>query len=178
MSEPSAATPPRDEDPGPAPGHDPVDDAAETGPIGVTGRSAPAEQIGKYEVVALLGRGGMGAVYQAFDPILEREVAVKVMLPQIAEDPEQKQRFEREARAIARLTHVNVVTVFDLGYHTDGAPYIVMELLSGQELLQLMHQEPPLPLSQTVSPQEGAAPQSSSQLKLLSSPSQVPSPQQ
>ncbi len=151
MSELSAATPPVTEDPRPQPGQDEVDANAETGPIGVTARSLPAEQIGKYEVAALLGRGGMGAVYQAFDPVLEREVAVKVMLPQIAEDPEQKQRFEREARAIARIVHPNVVTVFDLGYHTDGAPYIVMELLLGRELLQLMHREPPLTLSRKIS---------------------------
>ena len=77
----------------------------------------------------------MGAVYQAFDPVLEREVALKVMLPETAGDPEQKQRFEREARAVARLSHPGIVTVFDLGYHTDGSPYIVMELLKGQDLL-------------------------------------------
>ena len=151
MSESSPLAPPLVSDPSPGSGHDPVDDAAETGPISGTPPSMPTERIGKYEVVSLLGRGGMGAVFQAFDPVLEREVAVKVMLPQIAEDPEQKQRFEREARAVARLTHGNVVTVFDLGYHTDGAPYIVMELLKGQDLLQLMHQEPPLPLSQKIS---------------------------
>ena len=124
---------------------------ADTGPVGPDQPSRPAEQIGKYEVVGLLGRGGMGVVYQAFDPVLEREVALKVMLPQVAEDPEQKQRFEREARAIARLTHTNVVTVFDLGYHTDGAPYIVMELLKGQDLLHLMHQVPSLSLSRKLS---------------------------
>jgi serine/threonine protein kinase/tetratricopeptide (TPR) repeat protein len=151
MSEPSAATPPPHEEPRPEIGRDVVDDAAETGPISEAARTMPAERIGKYEVVSLLGRGGMGAVFQAFDPILERDVAIKVMLPQIAEDPEQKQRFEREARAIARLTHANVVTVFDLGYHTDGAPYIVMELLEGQDLLQLMHREPPLSFSQKIS---------------------------
>jgi len=94
----------------------------------------PVERIGKYEIRGLLGKGGMGAVYKAFDPFLEREVALKAMLPQIADVPEHKQRFEREARAVARLTHPNVVTVFDLGYHTDGAPYIVMELLQGQDL--------------------------------------------
>jgi serine/threonine protein kinase len=92
------------------------------------------ERIGKYEILGLLGKGGMGAVYRAFDPFLEREVALKAMLPQIAEVPEHKQRFEREARAVARLTHPNVVTVFDLGYHTDGTPYIVMELLQGRDL--------------------------------------------
>jgi serine/threonine protein kinase len=95
-------------------------------------------RIGKYEVVALLGRGGMGAVYRGFDPVLEREVALKVMLPQIADDPEQKLRFEREARAVARLAHPSVVTVYDLGYHTDGSPYIVMELLRGQDLATIL----------------------------------------
>jgi hypothetical protein len=93
----------------------------------------------------------MGVVYRALDPFLEREVALKVMLPQIAEDPEQKQRFEREARAVARLNHPNVVMVFDLGYHTDGAPYIVMELLQGDDLLHITRQDPPLRLEQKVS---------------------------
>jgi cytochrome c556 len=103
-------------------------------------------RIGKYQVVRLLGRGGMGAVYQAFDPHLERDVALKVMLPQIAENPEHKRRFEREARAVARLMHPNVVTVFDLGYHTDGSPYIVMELMKGRDLLKVMREDPVLPL--------------------------------
>ena len=108
-------------------------------------------RIGKYEIVKPLGRGGMGAVYQAFDPVLEREVALKVMLPETAGDPEQKQRFEREARAVARLSHPGIVTVFDLGYHTDGSPYIVMELLKGQDLLARLRESPPLSLGQKVS---------------------------
>jgi serine/threonine protein kinase/curved DNA-binding protein CbpA len=108
-------------------------------------------QIGKYEIVKLLGRGGMGAVYQAFDPVLERAVALKVMLPEAAGDPEHKQRFEREARAVARLSHPAVVTVFDLGYHTDGSPYIVMELLRGQDLHARLRQEPVLSLADKVS---------------------------
>src|SRR5512143_3944326 len=103
-------------------------------------------RIGKYQIVRLLGRGGMGAVYQAFDPHLEREVALKVMLPEIADNPEHKRRFEREARAVARLTHPNVVTVFDLGYHTDGSPYIVMELMKGRDLLRVMRHDPSLSL--------------------------------
>jgi serine/threonine protein kinase/tetratricopeptide (TPR) repeat protein len=107
-------------------------------------------RIGKYAILGLLGKGGMGVVYRALDPFLEREVALKVMLPQIAEDPEQKQRFEREARAVAKLNHPNVVMVFDLGYHTDGAPYIVMELLQGDDLLHIAKREPPLRLEQKV----------------------------
>ena len=109
---------------------------------------ANGTRIGKYEVVKLLGRGGMGAVYRAFDPVLEREVALKVMLPEAAGDPEHKQRFEREARAVARLSHPAVVTVFDLGYHTDGSPYIVMELLRGLDLYARLRQEPTLSLAE------------------------------
>ena len=88
----------------------------------------------------------MGAVHRALDPVLEREVALKVMLPRIADDPEHKRRFEREARAVARMSHPNVVTVFDLGYHTDGSPYIVMELLKGHDLLQTLRSQPALSL--------------------------------
>jgi tetratricopeptide (TPR) repeat protein len=93
----------------------------------------------------------MGAVYRAFDPVLEREVALKVMLPEAAGDPEHKQRFEREARAVARLSHPAVVTVFDLGYHTDGSPYIVMELLRGLDLYGRLKQEPALSLAEKTS---------------------------
>jgi serine/threonine-protein kinase len=107
-------------------------------------------QIGKYKVVKLLGKGAMGAVYRAHDPLLERDVALKVMLPQFADDLEQKARFEREGRAAARLVHPNVVTIFDLGYHTDGSPYIVMELLRGLDLLQTMQSGPPLTLDSKI----------------------------
>jgi TolA-binding protein len=125
--------------------HSPEPDAAP--PVEL---ARPRTYIGKYEIVALLGRGGMGAVHKGFDPLLERDVAIKVMLPGIADDPEQKQRFEREARAVARLTHPSVVTVFDLGYHTDGAPYIVMELLRGCDLLGVLRNAPPLSLDQKI----------------------------
>jgi serine/threonine protein kinase len=103
-------------------------------------------RIGKYQILRLIGRGGMGAVYQGFDPLLERDVALKIMLPEIADNAEHKRRFEREARAVGRLTHPNIVTLFDLGYHTDGSPYIVMELLKGRDLLQVMRHGPALSL--------------------------------
>ena len=107
-------------------------------------------RIGKYEIVRPLGKGAMGQVYLAHDTVLERDVALKVMVAQIADDPELKQRFEREARAVAKMTHPNVVTVFDLGSHTDGSPYIAMELLKGQDLQKAMRTPPPLPLERKV----------------------------
>ena len=108
------------------------------------------ERLGKYEILERLGQGAMGVVYHAHDPLLDRDVALKVMLSQVAGDPEQKLRFEREARAVARMMHPNVVTVFDLGYHTDGAPYIAMELLRGRDLLQTLREGPPLSLERKV----------------------------
>ena len=118
--------------------------AASSGPTVPASAGSPP-RIGKYELLSLLGEGGMGAVYRALDPVLEREVALKVMLPEVARDPEKKSRFEREARAVARLTHPFIVTLFDLGYHIDGSPYIVMELLKGLDLLHTL-QCGPLPL--------------------------------
>ncbi len=89
-------------------------------------------------------------VYLAHDTVLERDVALKVMVAQIADDPELKTRFEREARAVAKMTHPNVVTVFDLGNHVDGSPYIAMELLKGQDLQKAMRQPPPMTLERKV----------------------------
>jgi tetratricopeptide (TPR) repeat protein len=115
-----------------------------------TSAEAP-ERIGKYDIVRPLGKGAMGVVYHAHDSLLDRDVALKVMLRQFATDPEQKHRFEREARAVAKLMHPNVVLVFDLGYHTDRSPYIAMELLKGQDLLQALRLGIPLPLDRKVS---------------------------
>jgi serine/threonine protein kinase len=108
-------------------------------------------RIGKYEILRPLGKGAMGIVYLAHDTVLERDVALKVMVSQIADDPELKQRFEREARAVAKMTHPNVVTVFDLGSHSDGSPFIAMELLKGTDLQRAVRQPPPLTLERKVS---------------------------
>src|SRR3989454_5311470 len=101
-------------------------------------------RIGKYEIVRPIGKGAMGMVYLAHATVLERDVALKVMGSQIADDPELIQRFSREAKAVAKMTHPNVVTVFDLGTHTDGSPYIAMELLKGQDLQKAMRTPPPM----------------------------------
>jgi len=100
----------------------------------------------KYEIVKPLGRGAMGMVYVARDTVLERDVALKVMVSGIAGDPDARQRFEREAKAVAKMTHRNVVTVHDLGYHEDGSPYIAMELLRGKDLQSAMRQPPSMDL--------------------------------
>jgi serine/threonine protein kinase len=107
-------------------------------------------RIGKYQIVRVIGKGAMGMVYLAHDTILERDVALKVMVSQIADDPELIQRFSREAKAVAKMTHPNVVTVFDLGTHTDGSPYIAMELLKGQDLQKAMRTPPPMTLDRKV----------------------------
>jgi tRNA A-37 threonylcarbamoyl transferase component Bud32/tetratricopeptide (TPR) repeat protein len=107
-------------------------------------------RIGKYDIVKPLGKGAMGMVYLAHDTVLERDVALKVMVAQIADDPELKTRFEREARAVAKMTHPNVVTVFDLGNHVDGSPFIAMELLKGQDLQKAIRQPPPMTLERKV----------------------------
>ena len=107
-------------------------------------------RIGKYDILRPLGKGAMGQVYLAEDVRLKRKVALKVMVAGIADDPELKARFEREAKAVAKMTHPNVVTVFDLGNHSDGSPFIAMELLKGLDLQKAVRQTPPLSLERKV----------------------------
>ena len=90
-------------------------------------------RLGPYEILAPLGAGGMGEVYRARDSKLDREVAVKVLPESVARDPEALARFEREAKAVAALSHPNILAIFDYG-HEQGVAYAVMELLSGQTL--------------------------------------------
>src|SRR5262245_37352892 len=103
-------------------------------------------RIGKYEILRPIGKGAMGMVYLAHDTVLERDIALKVMVSNIADDPELNERFKREAKAVARMTHPNVVNVFDLGYASDGSPFIAMELLKGMDLQKAARTPPPMPL--------------------------------
>ncbi len=91
---------------------------------------AAGEKVGKYEIRSQLGTGGMGAVYLAFDPLIEREVALKVLSPNLGDSPIALQRFLGEARAIGRLNHPNVVSIYDIDLWS-GKYFLVMELLSG-----------------------------------------------
>src|SRR5205807_3215151 len=92
-----------------------------------------SSRLGPYAIVAPLGAGGMGEVYRARDTRLEREVAIKVLPEPFAHDPHRLARFEREAKAVAALSHPNILAIHDYG--TDGAvTYAVMELLEGETL--------------------------------------------
>ncbi|MGA9752714.1 MAG: serine/threonine-protein kinase [Acidobacteriota bacterium] len=102
---------------------------------------APGRKLGPYEVLSPLGAGGMGEVYRARDTRLGREVAVKVLPSEFAQDPERLRRFEQEARATAALDHPNILVLHDLGIH-DGAPYIVTELLEGESLRERLRGGP------------------------------------
>src|SRR5215472_15377943 len=99
-------------------------------------QSAP-NRIGKYELLNRLGRGGMGEVYKAFHPQLQRYVAIKVLLTNSETDPEFIARFQHEARAVARLRHPHIVQVFDFDIE-DDQPYMVMEFVEGETLGQRM----------------------------------------
>jgi len=96
-------------------------------------RGGALDRIGKYEIVAELGVGGMGKVYRARDPVLDREVALKTVSREVLDRPDSRQRFQREARAAARLQHPNIVTIYELG-EVDEVPFIAMELLEGDDL--------------------------------------------
>jgi hypothetical protein len=103
---------------------------------------AAGVRLGPYEIVGLLGAGGMGEVYRARDPRLGREVAVKVLPSEVATDPARLALFEREARAVAALNHPNILTVHDVGTH-EGTPYVVTELLEGETLRELVSRRSP-----------------------------------
>lgn len=93
----------------------------------------PGSRLGPCEITASLGAGAMGEVYRAHDRRLGREVAIKVVAAHATDDPQARERFEREARSVARLQHPNICTVYDVG-DAEGRPFIVMELLHGESL--------------------------------------------
>jgi eukaryotic-like serine/threonine-protein kinase len=98
-------------------------------------------RLGPYEIQSPLGAGGMGEVYRARDTRLERTVAVKILPSHLSENPEAKQRFDREARAISSLNHPNICTLFDVG-HQGGVDYLVMEFLEGETLADRLRRGP------------------------------------
>jgi len=101
---------------------------------------AAGARLGPYQIVSLLGAGGMGEVYRARDERLGREVALKVLPAAFAQDADRLRRFEHEARAAGTLNHPGLLTIFDVGTH-DGSPYIVSELLEGTTLRSVLERE-------------------------------------
>jgi serine/threonine-protein kinase len=101
---------------------------------------------GKYRIVGSIGAGAWGHVYEGVNERIDRRVAIKVMHIEYAEKPDMRGRFEREARAATRIESPHVIHVFDMGFLGDGRPYIVMELLKGENLGARIHRDGPLPL--------------------------------
>ncbi len=105
-------------------------------------------KLGPYEIQAPLGAGGMGEVYKARDTRLDRTVAIKVLLAHVADDPDLRQRFEREAKTISSLNHPHICTLYDIGQQ-DGTDFLVMEYLEGETLAQRLRKGA-LPLDQAL----------------------------
>jgi tRNA A-37 threonylcarbamoyl transferase component Bud32 len=98
---------------------------------------APGTRVGPYEILSQLGSGGMGEVFKAHDPKLDRQVAIKVLPQALYQDPRMRARFEREAKAVAALSHPNILSIFEFGWDGNRA-YAVMELLEGRTLRQVL----------------------------------------
>src|SRR3954468_12977525 len=104
---------------------------------------------GRYRLDAQIGAGGMSTVYRAFDQTLERQVAVKLMHREIASDSDQLERFRREARAVAQLSHPHIVGVIDAG-EDEGRPYIVFEYVEGETLKERIRRMGRLPIDEAI----------------------------
>lgn len=98
-------------------------------------------RLGPYELISLLGEGGMGQVWRARDTRLDRDVAVKLLRSDLAGHPDLRERFDREARAVSRLSHPHICTLFDVGHH-EGHDFLVMELLEGETLADRLSRGP------------------------------------
>ena len=108
----------------------------------------PGTRLGPYEIQTPIAAGGMGEVYKALDTRLDRVVAVKILLTPVADDPEFRARFEREARAISQLQHPHICTLHDIGSH-EGTDYLVLEHLEGQTLADRITRGP-VPLAEAL----------------------------
>src|SRR3712207_123858 len=124
--------------------------------IGVVSTFVGTSLGGRYRLDAQIGSGGMSTVYRAFDTVLERQVAVKLMHRDIAHNPDQLERFRREARAVAQLNHPHIVQVIDAGEETDPAqpdhstPYIVFEYVEGETLKDRIRRFGRLPIPESI----------------------------
>src|SRR4029450_4469458 len=109
---------------------------------------ATGSRLGPYEVLTLIGEGGMGQVFKARDTRLDRTVAIKMLPASLASDPQRRETFEREARNVSRLEHPHICPLYDVGEH-DGHAYIVMQFLDGETLAERLARGP-LTITQTL----------------------------
>ncbi len=114
------------------------------------------EAVGRYQIRSELGAGGFATVYRAHDPVLDREVALKVLHQHLARDATVRERFVREGRALARVEHPNVVQVWDCG-EADGTAYLAMRLIKGRPLEDIVKEHGPMPLADLVAVMDQAA---------------------
>ena len=109
---------------------------------------SPSTRLGPYEIVSPLGAGGMGEVYRAKDTRLDRTVAIKILPEHLSSNPQVRERFEREARAISSLNHPHICVLHDVGYQ-EGMDYLVMECVEGETMAKRL-EKGPLPLEQVL----------------------------
>src|SRR6202030_2579402 len=102
---------------------------------------SPGELLGPYEILALVGKGGMGEVYRARDTRLHRTIAIKLVRPELARRADFRERFQREARAISALNHPHICSLYDIG-EQDGLAYLVMEYVEGESMAEALKRGP------------------------------------
>jgi serine/threonine-protein kinase len=126
-------------------------DGVNTLPIGfkATNTSSAPEQVGRYQVSERIGRGGMASVYKAFDPSIDRVIAIKFLHSDFCSNEDYRSRFLRESRAAGKLSHPNIVTVYDVG-EIDGRPFIAMELVEGEPINEIIARAGPLSIRDTL----------------------------
>jgi len=119
----------------------------------------PGQTFGNYQIVRLVGEGGFGEVYEAWNQFLQRRAAIKVLHTGMLDDPELVRRFLNEARAASAIRHPNIIEVLDAGVTPEGEPYILMEFLEGDSLQKLLQQQGRMPVSmvQEIARQAGSA---------------------
>jgi serine/threonine protein kinase len=110
---------------------------------------AAGAHLGSYKIVAQIGSGGMGEVYQAHDTKLERDVAIKILPEAFAHDPERLSRFQREAKMLASQNHPTIATIYGLE-QSNGTHYLVMELVPGETLAERLKRDGALPIEEAL----------------------------
>ena len=121
--------------------HDPTIDRRNGGAAG-PGDLPEGMEVGEYRVLRKIGEGGMGSVYSAVQPVIGKRVAIKVLAPHIAQNPELVRRFVDEARSVNKIGHPNIIDIFSFGWLPDQRHYFAMEFLDGQSLADRMRRGP------------------------------------